>query len=178
VKQNRMVWVPLSLLILFTLACNLPGRVAEEVGEQIEQKIEDQLQEALEATGNEELAEEFSGIAEQFSGQNLGQLMDNFSSDNWTREDIPLPPNAEVIAGYSGEAEGDFILLKTSMSIDEAEAWMLAKLKENGWSQGDMEFVMDQARMYDFSKGNERLGLVMSSSIASGETNVSITVYH
>ncbi len=40
-KHNRNIGVTLVSLILFTLACNLPGRVAEEVGEQIEQKIDE-----------------------------------------------------------------------------------------------------------------------------------------
>lgn len=177
-KHNRLLWVALSSLIVLALACNLPGQVAENVGDQIEERIQDQLQEALEATGNEELTEDLKGIAEEFTGQDLGELMDNFSSENWSREDIPLPPDAEILSGYSGGSEGDFILLETSMGIDEAETWMLARLEENGWIQGDMEVDLDLARVYDFSKGNENLGLVMNSNLLGDGTNISITVYH
>ena len=176
-KQNRLIWVALSSLIVLTLACNLPGQLAENVGDQIEGRIEDQLQQALEATGNEELTEDLKGIAEEFAGQDLGELTDNFSGDNWTRDDIPLPPDAEILSGYSGETEGDFILLETSMDIDEAEAWMLARLEENGWEQGEMDLVMDLARVYDFSKGDENLGLVLNGSLLGEGTNISITVY-
>jgi len=167
VKHNRIIWVALSSLIVLMLACNLPGQLAKNVGDQIEERIEDQLQDVLEATGNEELTEDLKGIAEEFAGQDLGELMDNFSVDNWSREDIPLPPDAEILSGYSGETEGDFILLETSMEIDEAEAWMLTKLEENGWKQGEMNLVMDLARVYDFSKGDENLGLVLNGSGAS-----------
>ena len=177
-KQDRRLWVALTSLILLALACNLPGQLAENVGDKIEEQIEEQLQEALEATGSEELTEDLKGIAEELSGQDLGELMDNFSGENWEREDIPLPPDAEIISGYSGETEGDFILLETSLSIDEAEIWMLAKLEENGWTQGEMEVDMDLARVYDFSKGDEHLGLVMNSNLIGNGTNISITVYH
>ena len=175
-KHKRMIWIAISSLMVLVLACNLPGQVAKNVGNQIQEQVEDQLQEALEATGNEELTEDLKGIAEQFTGENLGELIDNFSSENWSREDVPLPPDANVIAGYSGQSEGDFVLLETSMEIDEAEAWMLNKLNVSGWSQGDMDVQMDLARVYDFTKGDEGLGLVLNDSI-SGGTNISITVY-
>jgi hypothetical protein len=178
VKHDRQLWVVLTSLIVLVLACNLPGQLAENVGDKIEEQIEDQLQEALEATGNEELTEDLKGIAEELSGQDLGEMMENFSSENWEREDIPLPPDAEIISGYSNGTEGDFILLETSMSIDEVETWMLAKLEENGWIQGDMEVDMDLARAYDFSKEDEHLGLVLNNNLIGNGTNISITVYH
>jgi hypothetical protein len=177
VKHHRMLWAAISCLVMAALACNLPKYVANGVGEQIEQKIEDQLQEAIEATGNEELAEDLKGISEEFTGQNLGELMDNFSAADWSREDIPLPPDAKVLTGNSGESGGDFILLETSMGIDEAEAWMLNMLQENGWSQGDMDVQMDLARVFDFSKGDEKLGLVLSGNLTGDGTNISITIY-
>ena len=175
-KHNRILWVSLSCLIILALACNLPGQLAKNVGEQVEERIEDQLQEALEATGYEELTEDLQGIAEEFTDQDLGELMDNFSGENWAREDVPLPPDADVIAGYSGQTEGDFVLLETSMEIDEVEAWMLTKLKENNWIQGEMDVQMDLARAYDFTKGNEGLGLVLNGTLTGG-TNISITIY-
>jgi hypothetical protein len=177
VKHNRWVWMAFTTLIVLTLACNLPGYIAERTVENIEEKVEEQLQDVLEATGNEELTEDLKGIAEEFSGQDLGELMDNFSVEDWSREDIPLPPDAEVVSGYSGESEGDFILLETSMDIDEAEAWMLARLEENGWEQGEMDIQMDLARMFDFTKGDENLGIVMNRNLLEEGTNISITVY-
>jgi hypothetical protein len=68
------------------------------------------------------------------------------------------------------------VLLETSMGIDDAEAWMLNELNVNGWSQGDIDVQMDLARVYDFTKGDEGLGLVLNGSF-SGGTNISITVY-
>jgi hypothetical protein len=178
VKKNRILWMALSSLIILTLACNLPGQLAKNVGEDVQERIEDQLQDALEATGNQELTEDLKGIAEQFTGEELGELMDNFSVEDWSREDIPIPPDAKILAGYSGESEGDFILLETSLAIDEAEAWMVNKLSENGWSSGNMDVQMDLARVYDFSKGDESLGLVLNESLIGDGTNISITVYH
>jgi hypothetical protein len=178
VKHKRMIWFAFSCVIVLTLACNLPGQVAKNVGKQIEERIEDQLQEALEATGIEELTEDLKGISEQFTGHDLGDLIDNFSSENWSREDIPLPPDADIVAGYSGEAEGDFVLLETSMGIDEAEAWMIARLEEHGWHQGEMDIQMDLAQVFNFSKGDENLGLVLNRSLSGNGTNISITVYH
>jgi len=177
VKRTQIIQVAFSSLILLALACNLPGQLARNVGEKVEERIEDQLQEALEAAGNEELTEDLMGVAEEFSGQNLGELMDNFSGEDWSRADVPLPPDAKILTGYSGESEGDFILLETSMGIDEAEAWMLNKLRENGWSQGEMEVDMDLARVYDFAKGDENLGLVLNDNLLGDGTNISITIY-
>jgi len=172
-----MVWMTFSCLIMGALACNLPGRVGSEVGEQIEEEIKDQLQEALVASGNEELVEELGEIMEQLSGESLGELVEGFSVDNWTSEDIPLPPDAEVLAGYTGKTEGDFVMLKTSMSIDEAEAWMLAKLKGDGWEEEEMEVLIDQARAFNFSKVGEGLTLVMNSSTGNVETHIWIAIY-
>ena len=166
-----------SCLIVTALACNLPNRIANEVGEQIEDQIENQLQEALEAAGNEELTEDLLGIAEDFTGENLGQLMDNFSLEDWSRVDVPLPPDAMILTGYSGETEGDFVLLETTMDLDETEAWMLNKLRENGWRKGDLDIQMDMARMFDFSKGEEKLALVLNANLTKEGTNISITIH-
>jgi hypothetical protein len=166
------------MIITLTVACNLPGYVAERTIDNVQDKVEEQLQDALEATGAEELTEDLKGIAEEFSGQDIGELMDNFSVENWEREDIPLPPDAEIISGYSGdETQGEFVLLETSMDIDEVADWMVEQLEAKGWVQGEMEFQMDLARMYDFSKGDENLGLVLNDNILGEGTNISITVY-
>jgi hypothetical protein len=159
------------------MACNLPGYLAERTIDTVQEKVEEGLQDALEATGAEELTEDLKGIAEDFSGEELGELMDNFSVEDWSREDIPLPPDAKILSGYSGDDQGDFILMETSMDIDDAETWMLTHLKERGWIQGEMDVQMDLARMFDFSKGNENLGLVLNDNLLGEGTNISITVY-
>lgn len=175
---NRKAIVPFVMIIMLSMSCNLPGYVAERTIENVQEKVEEQLQDALEASGAEELTEDLKGIAEEFSGQDIGDLVDNFSVENWSREDIPLPPDAEIISGYSGdETQGEFILLETSMDIDEAETWMVEQLESKGWVQGEMDVQMDLARMYDFSKGDENLGIVMNRNILGEGTNISITVY-
>lgn len=176
-KRSRIIWVMLSSVIVCALACSLPGTLTKKVGEQIDQRIEDQLKEALAATGNEELAEEFSGMLEQLSVESLGELAGSFSSENWTREDIPLPPDAEIIAGYAGKTEGDFVLLKTSMSIAEAEAWMTAELEADGWREENVEVLTEQARALNFTKADEGLALVLNSSPDSKGTHIWITLY-
>ena len=176
-RTNPKVLLLLVVIIMLSLACNLPGYIAERTIDTVQDKVEEGLQDALEATGADELTEELKGIAEEFSGEELGELMDNFSVENWSREDIPLPPDADILSGYSGEEQGDFILLETSMDIDEAEEWMLSKLKEHGWVKGDMDVQMDLARMFDFSKGDENLGLVLNKNLLGDGTNISITVY-
>ncbi len=175
--QNRAIYLALASLILLALACNLPGLATDEIADQIGEAIEDQVQEAIETTANLEMLEDAGDMLDQFAGENFDEFLENFSGGEWTRVDVPLPPDAEVFAASVGESASDSVLLKTSLGIEEAEAWMLAALKENGWIQGEMQIAMGQARAYEFSKGGEGLSLVMNGSPDTGETNISITIF-
>jgi hypothetical protein len=171
-----VIAIAVLVLILFSLACNLTGQIAEEVGEQIGGAIEDQFQEVIETVESQDLFEDLEGITDQFPGENINDLLENFAGGEWTRADVPLPPDAEVFAASVGETTTDSVLFETSMSVEEAEAWLLSELKANGWTQGEMQIVMGQSRVHDFSKGDEGLSLVMNGS-PSGGTNVSITIF-
>ncbi len=159
-KQN--VWVALTSMILLGTACNLfAGPARDNVQDAVGNMINDQMQEAL---GDSEVGE-------------LNDLIEGLSGGEWTRSDVPLPPDAEVFGASVGETEGDIVLLETSMSIEEAEAWMIEQLLSNGWIQGDNELTMNQTRVLEFLQGDEGLSLVMNGNLESGGTTISITVF-
>lgn len=174
--QPRNLPLALTALSLFALSCSLLGQVASEVGDQVSKTVEEQLQNALEAAGREDLSEQLSDMMDQVSEDNIAELIEDFTDGEWRRSDIPLPPDAEIFGAYSGELDGEFALLETGMNLEETEAWMIARLGENGWTQADTEFSAANTRVYKFSKGNEQLGLVMNGSEDSGKTTISITV--
>jgi hypothetical protein len=156
----------LSGVILSIIACSLLNNpTTDAIGEQLGNLLQDQIQDALQLTGNEELFDK------------IGDAVGEFTSGEWTRADVPLPPAAEVIGAFMGEgSDGDFVLLETSMNIDDAEKWLTESLGTNGWIQGDTQIDFADSRVLDFSKGSEGLAVVMNSSVSSG-TTVSVTVF-
>lgn len=176
-KKFRNLWLGVTALSLFALSCSLLGQVAGDIGDQVSKTVEEQLQEALEAAGGDDISGELSELMDQISEENISELVEDFVDGEWTRADVPLPPDAQVFGVYSGETEGALVLLETKMSLDETAAWMMASLEKNGWSQGETGITAAQTQILNFSKGNEELVLVMTSSEDSGKTDISITVF-
>ncbi|NIM95386.1 MAG: hypothetical protein GTO18_16950 [Anaerolineales bacterium] len=175
-RQRRNVWVAIVSLVVFTSACNLFGQIADDVEGQIQDTIEEEVQEAIETAVSEEMIEDLEGIVDQYSGENLDEMIEEFSEGEWTREDIPLPPDAEIFAAFTGVSDDDFVLFETSMGLDDAEAWMLESLERNGWEKSELQFPFGETRVFEFSKGNERLTLIMNTSPTSEGTTISISV--
>ena len=168
-RNNRNGWLALTALSLFALSCNLLGQVASEIGDQVSETVEEQLQDALEAVGGDDISGKLTELMDQVSGENIAELIEDFTEGEWTRVD--------VFGAYSGELGGELVILETSMTLDETEAWILSRLQENGWRQDETDLSIGQTRVLNFSKSDEELVLVMTSSEDSGKTDISITVF-
>lgn len=176
-RNNRNGWLALTALSLFALSCSLLGQVASEIGDQVSETVEEQLQDALEAVGGDDISGKLTELMDQVSEENIAELIEDFTEGEWTRVDVPLPPDANVFGAYSGELGGELVILETSMTLDETEEWVLARLEENGWRRDETDLSVGQTRVLNFSKDDEKLVLAMTSSEDSGKTDISITVF-
>jgi hypothetical protein len=166
VKKIRTRGLIVAVWITSTLACTvLSNTTTDALTDQIKSHIEDQIRGALQFTGSEELFDK------------IGDAIEDFANGRWTRSDVPLPPDADVLGAYTKDNSiGQFVLFDTSMDVDQAESWMVETLSTNGWAQGSTEISVEGSRAINFAKGSERLALLMNGS-ESGGTTVSITVY-
>ncbi|MFQ5612908.1 MAG: hypothetical protein ACE5H9_12320 [Anaerolineae bacterium] len=99
-------------------------------------------------------------------------LFNPVGGGEWTRQDIPLPADAEIELAMEGLAQ-----VFTGMSIEEATAFMQGQLEANGWVVSGEPLVTEAGAFVDFVKGNETVSLVIGQDTdGSGRTSIFITI--
>jgi hypothetical protein len=81
---------------------------------------------------------------------------DFLSGGEWTREDVPLPEDAEIDFAMEG-----MVSAYTNLSYEEALAFMLAQLEANGWVVEGEPWETEDSYWADFVKGGESLSLMI-----------------
>jgi hypothetical protein len=81
---------------------------------------------------------------------------DLLGGGEWTREDVPLPDDAEI----DFAAEG-MVSLYTNLSYDEALEFMLTQLEANGWALKEEPWETEDSYFGDFLNEDETLTLMI-----------------
>ncbi len=81
---------------------------------------------------------------------------DFMSGGEWTREDVPLPEDAEIDFAMEG-----MVSAYTNLSYEEALEFMLAQLEANGWVVDGEPWETEDSYWADFVKGGETLSLMI-----------------
>jgi hypothetical protein len=81
---------------------------------------------------------------------------DMFGGGEWTREDAPLPDDAEVDFAMEG-----MVSAYTNLSFEDALAFMLTQLEANGWVIEGEPWESEDSYWADFVKEAETLSLMI-----------------
>jgi hypothetical protein len=81
---------------------------------------------------------------------------DMFDMGEWTREDVPLPDDAEIDFAMEG-----MVSAYTSLTFDEAVEFMLTQLEANGWVAEEEPWESENSYWADFVKDGETLSLMI-----------------
>jgi hypothetical protein len=145
------MWIHRLSLLLFTatlaLACGGDEKTIETEGGTFTIETEDG---GVRISGEEEGVGEVTGLF----GENA-KIPDGFPKD------VPVYPDATVVAGMAG-GEGGVVTLKTGDDPDEIVAFYREELRSGGWSlEGEMNLA-GQRRILQIEKGG-RSGAVQIS---------------
>ena len=81
---------------------------------------------------------------------------DMFGGGEWTREDVPLPVDAEVDLAMEG-----MVSATTKLAFADALEFMLAQLEANGWVVEGDPWESEDSYWGDFAKDGETLNLMI-----------------
>lgn len=109
---------------------------------------------------------------EAASATDAGALFGGAAGGEWTREDIPLPEDAEIQFSMEG-----LVQLTTGLDIEAASAFMQSQLEANGWAISGEPFITETGAFVDFEKDGEKISLIIGEDTeGSGRTSIFITV--
>jgi hypothetical protein len=88
-------------------------------------------------------------------------LGDDFLGDQeWTREDVPMPEDAEIDLVLDGS-----VFFYTNLTVVETSDFMTEQLEANGWVQAGEAFSTDDSYIGDFTKETETLTLMINPDV-------------
>jgi hypothetical protein len=94
---------------------------------------------------------------------------ETFGMGEWTREDVPLPEDAEIDFAMEG-----LVSAYTNLAFDETVEFMLTQLEANGWV-AEEPLESEGSYLADFVKEGETLSLMIAPAYDEAD-RVSITV--
>jgi hypothetical protein len=87
--------------------------------------------------------------------------LDGLSLDyEWTREDIPLPPDATI--DFATET---LVSFASDLTIEETAEYFMEQLLANGWSVDGEPFSYEGGYSANFVKGTESLSLIVAADL-------------
>jgi hypothetical protein len=99
---------------------------------------------------------------EALAADDFGLGGDLLGDQEWTREDIPLPDDAEIDFVMEGT-----VFFFTNLTVQETADFMLEQLEVNGWVPTGEPFSTDDSFIGDFSKADESLTLMINPNTDS-----------
>jgi hypothetical protein len=88
-------------------------------------------------------------------------LGDDFLGDQeWTREDVPMPEDAEIDLVLDGS-----VFFYTNLTVVETSDFMTEQLEANGWVQAGEAFSTEDSFIGDFTKETETLTLMINPDV-------------
>jgi len=105
---------------------------------------------------------------EAASATDFGFDEDMFGGGEWTREDAPLPVDAEIDFAMEG-----MVSATTNLAFADALEFMLTQLEANGWAIEGEPWESEASYMGDFVKEGETLNLMVNPA-SDGTDHVSI----
>lgn len=109
---------------------------------------------------------------EALAADDFGLGGDFLGNQEWTREDVPLPEDAEIDLVMDGT-----VFFYTNLTVKETADFMTEQLDANGWAQAGEAFSSEDSFIGDFTKDTETLTLMINPNV-DGEwlTSVFLTV--
>jgi hypothetical protein len=99
---------------------------------------------------------------EALDADDFGLGGDLLGDQEWTREDVPLPADAEIDFVMEGT-----VFFFTNLTVQEAGDYMTEQLEANGWVLAGEPFSTEDSFIGDFSKANESLTLMINPNTDS-----------
>lgn len=85
---------------------------------------------------------------------------DLLGDQEWTREDVPLPADAQIDLVMDGT-----VFFYTNLTIQETADYMTEQLEANGWAPTGEPFSSPDSFIGDFSKEDETLTLMINPNV-------------
>ena len=94
---------------------------------------------------------------EALAAEDFGFGDDLLGDQEWTREDVPLPEDAQIDLVMDGT-----VFFFTDLTVQETADYMTEQLNANGWAPVGDPFSSPDSYIGDFSKGDETLTLMIN----------------
>ena len=94
---------------------------------------------------------------EALAAEDFGFGDDLLGDQEWTREDVPLPADAQIDLVMDGT-----VFFYTDLTVQETADYMTVQLGANGWSPVGEPFSSPDSFIGDFAKEDETLTLMIN----------------
>lgn len=97
---------------------------------------------------------------EALAADDFGFGGDFLGDQEWTREDVPMPEDAEIDLVLDGS-----VFFYTNLTVVETSDFMTEQLEANGWVQAGESFSSEDSFIGDFTKATETLTLMINPDV-------------